>query len=364
MTRARRRTAGAHRGSRRSTSAPHSAARLALATVVGLGALAGGIFAAEEVQQGREPLKFAAEALAGHRDVEMPSAAPPSAPADPVTPGQPETPVDPPTANPEAGQSAPHAPSVAVPVMPKPGALPVPFAPDPGNPGGSLKVVGLGDSVASGFACECMNYVDMVSHRLGDRYGRPVDIANEAYPGAFSQDVLDQLAEEEAQKKIRESDLVVVGIGANDFSEEADNAFLAECRDAAASSCYADTAKSMRANLDAILTKVKALQQRPGAQVVVLGYWNVYADGEVGRAHGPEFVAGSNSLTKWVNQMIAQSAADHQALYADAYAAFKGDGTQDTTDLLAPDGEHPGPAGHQLLAEAVLSALGDHAVKM
>lgn len=316
-------------------------------------------------------MKFAAEALAGHHDVPPLPAAAPSDPADPAGAGhavpQPPAaspPVAPPTANPEAGQAAPNAPSVAVPILPRPDALPVPFAPDPANPRGPLKVVGLGDSVGSGFACGCMNYTEMVSQRLGDRHGRPVDIANEAYPGAFSQDVLDQLAEEEVQKKVKESDLVLVQIGANDFSEEADNAFLAECRDAANSTCYADTAKTMRANLDTILTKVKALQQRPGAQVVVLGYWNVYADGEVGRAHGKEFVTGSDNLTRWINQMTAQSAADHQALYADAYAAFKGDGSQDTTDLLAPDGEHPGAAGHQLLAEAVLSALGDHAVKL
>lgn len=36
---------------------------------------------------------------------------------------------------------------------------------------------------------------------------------------------------------------------------------------------------------------------------------------------------------------------------------FNGDGSDDATGALAPDGNHPNAEGHQRLAEAVIAAL-------
>ena len=72
---------------------------------------------------------------------------------------------------------------------------------------------------------------------------------------------------------------------------------------------------------------------------------------------GQDFVEGSDSLTRAVNQAIAGVAQTSGATYVDAYTPLKGSGDRDPTGELLDDGDHPNQAGHQLLMQAVLSTL-------
>ncbi len=227
-----------------------------------------------------------------------------------------------------------------------------------------LTVVGLGDSIESGYHCDCTNFVAEVAQRIGDAQGRPVKLANRAVPGAVTQDVLDQLTATETRQTVAASDLVIVEIGANDFAAGAADLYRPECLPDQGGTCFAATEASMRRNLDSIVAQVRGLQTRPGAQVVVLGYWNVFVDGAVGRAQGDTYVAGADQVSQRVNRAAVEVAAQHGVVYADAYAPFKGDGSRDDTPLLADDGEHPDAAGHAALAEAVLGALGPRALQL
>jgi lysophospholipase L1-like esterase len=216
-------------------------------------------------------------------------------------------------------------------------------------------VVGLGDSVPAGSACDCDTFISLVGQALATRQGREVTSNNLATGGLTTQGLLDQLDGGSATDAIVNADLVIITIGANDF--DSSSVEDADCSPSAGLACYKNDLAQLRANMDAILGKVRALQTRPGSRIVVTGYWNVFLDGDIARAKGSTYVANSDALTIAVNQALAEAAAAKGARYVDIYSPFKGDSSRDDTPLLAADGDHPNATGHQVIASSVLSAL-------
>jgi lysophospholipase L1-like esterase len=73
---------------------------------------------------------------------------------------------------------------------------------------------------------------------------------------------------------------------------------------------------------------------------------------------GPQFVTGSDVLTRLVNTTIADAARHTGSIYVDFYAPLKGeDGSRDPTDDLLDDGDHPNQYGHTLLTRALINTL-------
>lgn len=216
-------------------------------------------------------------------------------------------------------------------------------------------VVGLGDSVPAGSACDCDTFVSLIRKTLATRQGTGVAADNLATGGLTSQGLLDQMDSGSATDAVGKADLVIITIGANDF----DSASLEDddCGPRAGLACYKDGLARLRANVDGILGKVRALQTRPRSRIVVTGYWNVFLDGDSARAKGTAYVSNSDALTRAVNGTLAGAAAAKGARYVDVYGPFKGDGSRDDTPLLAADGDHPNAAGHRLIADSILSAL-------
>lgn len=250
-----------------------------------------------------------------------------------------------------AGAPARDPVSIATPPARSERALPAP-------PGAVGMVVGLGDSVPAGSACDCDTYVSLIGQTLAARQGTPVVSKNLAAAGLTTQGLLDQLADDAAEETVVEADVTIITIGANDF----DSATVENdaCGPGADLACYKEDLARLRANMDAILRKVRALEKRDGSRIIVTGYWNVFMDGAVGRAQGSAYVTTSDRLTLAVNETLAASAAAAGARYVDLYAPFKGhDGALDDTRLLADDGDHPDATGHRLIAGTVLSALYD-----
>lgn len=224
----------------------------------------------------------------------------------------------------------------------------------------ALRVVDLGDSVESGYNCDCTNFVQQVGDRLAAAQSTTASVDNTATAGATSADVLAKLQTASVQAAIRDSDVVVIEIGANDFDESdaSDTACLAD----PAATCYASAASTLTSNIDTIVSTVTALQQNSGAKVVVMGYWNVFTDGAVAQAKGSTYVTVSRELTAWTNALMKTTAAKYGAVYADAATPFTGSsGTANDTAMLASDGDHPDAEGHAALASAVVSSLGSAA---
>ncbi|MCU1589573.1 MAG: ypmR-like uncharacterized protein [Frankiales bacterium] len=211
-------------------------------------------------------------------------------------------------------------------------------------------VVVMGDSVAAGTGCDCDGFGLLLARRLGAvtglrRYGQDGLTAS-------------RLARDLAGPSVMTSDLrsaavVTVTIGANDF-----DAALAEGTNCDGARCFSSDLAQLSSTLPTLLQRVRALAP-PRARVLVMGYWNVFLDGAVGRRHGPTYVATSDALTRKVNQQIAAAANGAGATYIDLYGSFKGAGDRDDTALLAPDGDHPGPAGQALIAHLLAQALVD-----
>jgi lysophospholipase L1-like esterase len=218
-----------------------------------------------------------------------------------------------------------------------------------------LRVVGLGDSVPAADTCDCDGFLEQLVPDLHATTGRSVTLRNDATSGWTTRDVLTDLSRGRARVDLTQgADLVVVEIGANDF----DLARLtdASCAPAGSSPCFRDTLTRLRSDLTTIVDRVRALA--PGTRVALMGYWNVSVDGSVGRALGPTYVAGSDALTRDVNQVVLDVARDTGATYVDAYTPLKGtEGDRNPTEDLLDDGDHPDASGHARLADAVLDAL-------
>ncbi|MER7128310.1 SGNH/GDSL hydrolase family protein [Streptosporangium saharense] len=214
-------------------------------------------------------------------------------------------------------------------------------------------VVGLGDSVPAGSACDCDPYVSLVGGTLATRQGTDVATENLAAAGLTTRGLLDQLEDEATRRTLLTADLTIITIGANDF--DSDTVTDDDCGPGNGLACYHDDLVRLRADMDAILARVRALQPRRGTRVVVTGYWNVFMDGARARAEGAAYVTNSDGLTRAVNATLAASAAAAGARYVDLYTPFKQGG--DDTALLAEDGDHPAATGHRLIAREVLSAV-------
>jgi lysophospholipase L1-like esterase len=231
-------------------------------------------------------------------------------------------------------------------------AAPAP-ATGPGGLAGIGRIVALGDSVPAGSSCDCTAYPRLVARRIAAATGHPVTSTNLAVGGSTSQDVLDDLTDPQVRDTVAGSDLVVVEIGANDL--DADPAGDADCLGPELP-CYRAALAAVTARIAEIARSVRSLQGEHG-HLALIGYWNVFLDGAVGRAQGSTYVSVSDALTRGFNEAVAQLAADQHAVYVDLYRPFKGDGSRDPTALLAADGDHPDAAGHAVIADSVVAAL-------
>jgi len=155
----------------------------------------------------------------------------------------------------------------------------------------------------------------------------------------------------------RQTRLVTINIGANDV-------FL--CQETTADACASPAEvqavlKEIQANLTAIYTKIRYVAHYRGLLVALTYYSLSYSD--------PAEVAGTEAL----NSAIASVTEKFGGKVADGFAAFEGPsaafgGSPCAAGLLIklPDGTcniHPSPAGHLLLARAIVEVAGGRAPK-
>lgn len=225
--------------------------------------------------------------------------------------------------------------------------------PAPHPPTGPMSVVVLGDSVPAGNFCGCTPFGEVAAQLIADVQDRDVTVHNFAIGGSTSADTLEQIRRPDVAKEVAGADLVIVETGANDF----DPGTASTCKDVLA--CYGDQLAETSGNIAAVTSTAKRLLTNPSAQISLIGYWNVFTDGQVGRGHGQTYQTVSDELTRRLNEHILGIARNENVSYPDVYAAFKGaEGSQDPTRFLAVDGDHPNADGHRLMADTVLGALG------
>jgi lysophospholipase L1-like esterase len=214
-------------------------------------------------------------------------------------------------------------------------------------------VVGLGNSVPSGAACSCVNFVSAYAALVASGTNTKATVDNDAVAGSTSADVVNQLAKAAVQAQVKAATTVLIMTGANDFNDAFDQVSLG----APATESYAPVATAVQDNVTTTVEKIHVLNA--AAHVVVLDYWAAMEDGAVAaKDYDAPTMAASIASTTSVNDALAVAAKATGALYLSTYTAFKGpNGTNDPTGLLAADGDHPDAAGHQLIARTIYAAL-------
>jgi len=214
-------------------------------------------------------------------------------------------------------------------------------------------VVGLGNSVPSGAVCRCQSFVSAYADMVAAGTSTKATVDNDAVSGSTSADVVNLLTRPSVQSHLRSATTVLIMTGANDFNDSFDQVSLGS----PANQTYPPVATAVQDNVTAVVQQIHSLN--PAAHVVILDYWAAMEDGAVAaRDYDPPAMAASVACTTYVNQALAVAAKATNALYVSTYTAFKGaDGTADPTSLLAPDGDHPDAAGHQLIARTIYAAL-------
>ncbi len=213
----------------------------------------------------------------------------------------------------------------------------------------ALRLVALGDSVAAGTACGCTSFVGLLGRPAGA--GRPARSTSDlAVPGLTSAGLLAQLSDPAVSAEVGAADDVVLLVGANDFASG--TVGTSACSEPLSAGCYGPGLQGLRSTLTRVLSRVHSLSR---ARVVLLDYWAVFQDGDVARQQGPAYVQRGDALTVAVDEVIARCAAEEAGTFVDLYQPFRQDG--DDTALLAPDGDHPDAAGHELIARVLQAAL-------
>ncbi len=242
-------------------------------------------------------------------------------------------------------------------------ATPGPTSTPTEAPVSSAQIVALGDSVTSGYNCNCTAFPTQYAALLAARDSIPATASNLGVPGLTSAGLFTQLTDGSAantptQSAVAAADIVVITIGANDFSDEHDPITAGTCAGVHHTACTRDELAAMSQTLSAVIDQVRTLRNGAPTTIMLTGYWNVFEDGEVANYAFPDQgIAASVALTQEANAAIRADALAENAIYVDLWPVFEGaNSDKDPTDLLTADGDHPNAAGEALITRVLLAA--------
>lgn len=228
------------------------------------------------------------------------------------------------------------------------------------QPGALVRVVALGDSVPAGAACPgCTSFPYLYGKEFAAATGDPVSVQDLAVGGLDSAGLLASLVSATPQAAaVTTADVVVVTVGANDLVAAREDYGAGRCGGADHLDCFRALLPGVRSRLAAVLHRIAVLRGRAPTTVLVTDYWNVFEDGASAVAElGRDEVLDARTVTRAENQVLCDAATGAGARCVDLYVPFLGSrGDGDPSRLLAPDGDHPSQAGHDLIAATLLAA--------
>jgi lysophospholipase L1-like esterase len=214
-------------------------------------------------------------------------------------------------------------------------------------------VVGIGDSVTSGTACNCETFVGLYATDLASQRGLTTSSVNLGVAGSTSAQLLQSLTQPGGLRdQVATADILLVTIGANDLVSLEDRQ-----PGGCATACYGPLVNAVGHNVGLIVAAARAAHPSHPPTILVTDYWNVFQDGDVGTAeNGGSFQRWSDMLTRAESTAVCTAARQAGAACVSLYAPFKGNGSKNPTTLLAADGDHPSSTGHQLIASTLLAS--------
>ncbi len=207
---------------------------------------------------------------------------------------------------------------------------------------GGFRVVAIGDSVTDGIGdAPERGYVGRLVEELRDR-GRRVSLNNLAEPGDETSDLLRKLDSPETLQRIGEAQLILMSIGGNDLTHglrgRMDEDGLGDPLQSDVSLNQAST------NLKQILTRIRTAN--PTAPIRMIGLYNPF-----------EVLPSAEAQVR--AQLLAWNSALERATfdYKDVLVVPVADLFAERPERLAGDRFHPGPRGHELIAERLFDTL-------
>ena len=217
---------------------------------------------------------------------------------------------------------------------------------------GTRSIVALGDSVPSGYRCNCTPYPQLSATGLAASTGQSVTATNDAVAGYTTSDVLRQLSSDDAAvDAVRKADVVEINVGANDVPYNKNSCGTTV-------DCYAPLVAPMQKNLAAIVSRIHALGSGHKVLVVLLDYWSIWLGGTYARDKGDAYVSAAREMTDQVDAAIKTTATQSGSAFVSERRAFKGPSFgYIESHYLATDGEHPNAEGHQAIATATETVI-------
>jgi len=213
-------------------------------------------------------------------------------------------------------------------------------------------IVALGDSVPSGYNCNCTPYPQLSASGLAAKTGQTVTATNDAVEGYTTTNVLQQLnSDSTVIDQVRKTDAVEINIGANDVPYNKNSCGTSV-------DCYAPLVAPMQKNLAAIVGRVHDLTSGHKVLVVLLDYWSIWLGGTYASDKGHAHVSAARQMTAQVDDAIKTTATQSGSAYVSERRAFKGPSFgYIESHYLASDGEHPNATGHQAIATATEAVI-------
>lgn len=203
------------------------------------------------------------------------------------------------------------------------------------------KIVAIGDSLTEGIGDETKSggYVGILNHTFEDK-NLNVKVENFGKRGNRSDQLLTRLDKDEISTAIKEADMVLITIGANDIMKVLKSNFMNVTMEP-----FQEERVKYIERLKAIVNKINELN--PDTQIFFIGFYNPFE-----RHFGEIKELG----------MIIDSWNDAGVSLEDEYANVTFIPTKDlfsnaNMDLLAEDEFHPNTSGYKLIAQRVLEYL-------
>jgi lysophospholipase L1-like esterase len=214
---------------------------------------------------------------------------------------------------------------------------------------GGFRVVALGDSMTEGTGdAPERGYVGRLVEELRDR-GRRVSLNNFAEGGDETSDLLRKLDAPETLQRVSEAQLILLSIGGNDLTHALRGRRLDEEPSGAGGGDTLEAGVALdraTANLKQILTRLRTAN--PKAPIRLIGLYNPF---EVLPSAEAEVRA---QLLNW-NTALERATFPHK----DVLVVPVADLFADRPERLAGDRFHPGPRGHELIADRLFYTLRD-----
>lgn len=203
------------------------------------------------------------------------------------------------------------------------------------------KMVSIGDSLTEGVGDETESggYVGILNHTFED-HSMNISIENFGKRGNRTDQLLKRLENEEISSAIKDADIVLITIGANDIMKVVRSHYTHLNIEP-----FQEEKISYVERLTAIFHKINDLN--PDTQIFLIGFYNPFE-----RYFG-EIEQLNMILEDW-NQASESVTEEFENVY---YIPTKDLFSNSTTNLLAEDNFHPNTSGYKLMAQRVLEYL-------